>query len=56
MLLQGGLTFAVGYHFIALAGVALFTEANISLPDVLLQRDKPHATSLACGFSPSCSR
>jgi formate/nitrite transporter len=41
-LLLQGLTFAVGYYFVALAGVALFTEANISLPDVLLQRDKPH--------------
>jgi formate/nitrite transporter FocA (FNT family) len=41
-LLLQGLTFAVGYYFVALAGVALFTEANISLPDVLLQRNKPH--------------
>ena len=41
-LLLQGLAFAVGYYFVALAGVALFTEANISLPDVLLQRDKPH--------------
>jgi formate/nitrite transporter len=41
-LLLQGVTFAVGYYFVALAGVALFTEANISLPDVLLQRDKPH--------------
>lgn len=42
-LLLQGLAFAVGYYFVALAGVALFTEANISLPDVLLQRNKPHA-------------
>lgn len=42
-LLFQGLAFAVGYYFVALAGVALFTEANISLPDVLLQRDKSHA-------------
>jgi formate/nitrite transporter FocA (FNT family) len=41
-LLLQGLTFAVGYYFVALAGVALFTEANISLPDVLLQRNTPH--------------
>ena len=41
-LLLQGLAFAVGYYFVALAGVALFTEANISLPDVLLQRSKPH--------------
>lgn len=41
-LLLQGLAFAVGYYFVALAGVALFTEANISLPDVLLQRNKPH--------------
>jgi formate/nitrite transporter len=41
-LLLQGLTFAVGYYFVALAGVALFTEANISLPDVLLERSKPH--------------
>jgi formate/nitrite transporter FocA (FNT family) len=41
-LLLHGLAFAVGYYFVALAGVALFTEANISLPDVLLQRNKPH--------------
>jgi formate/nitrite transporter FocA (FNT family) len=41
-LLLQGLAFAVGYYFVALAGVALFTEANISLPDVLLERNKPH--------------
>lgn len=41
-LLLQGLAFAVGYYFVALAGVALFTEANISLPDVLLERDRPH--------------
>jgi formate/nitrite transporter len=41
-LLLQGLTFAVGYYFVALAGVALFTEANISLPDVLLERNKAH--------------
>jgi formate/nitrite transporter FocA (FNT family) len=39
-LLIQGLAFAVGYYFIALAGVALFTEANVSLPDVLLQCHK----------------
>lgn len=42
-LLLQGLAFAVGYYFVALAGVALFTEANVSLPDVLLERNKPHA-------------
>jgi formate/nitrite transporter FocA (FNT family) len=41
-LLLQGLAFAVGYYFVALAGAALFTEANVSLPDVLLQRNKPH--------------
>jgi formate/nitrite transporter len=41
-LLIEGLAFAVGYYFVALAGVALFTESNVSLPDVLLQRDTPH--------------
>jgi formate/nitrite transporter FocA (FNT family) len=42
-LLLQGLAFAVGYYYcVALAGVALFTEANISLPDVFLQRNKPH--------------
>jgi formate/nitrite transporter FocA (FNT family) len=39
-LLTQGLAFAVGYYFVALAGVALFTEANVSLPDVLLQCGK----------------
>jgi formate transporter len=39
-LLIQGLAFAVGYYFVALAGVALFTEANVSLPDVLLQCHK----------------
>jgi formate/nitrite transporter FocA (FNT family) len=37
-----GFGFSAGYYFIALAGVALFTEANIALPDVLLDKDKPH--------------
>jgi formate/nitrite transporter FocA (FNT family) len=40
MLLIQGLAFAVGYYFVALTGVALFTEANVSLPDVLLQCGK----------------
>lgn len=40
VLLIQGLAFAVGYYFVALAGVALFTEANVSLPDVLLQCHK----------------
>jgi formate/nitrite transporter len=39
-LLIQGLAFAVGYYFVALAGVALFTEANVSLPGVLLQCHK----------------
>lgn len=39
-LLIQGLAFAVGYYFVALSGVALFTEANVSLPDVLLQCHK----------------
>jgi formate/nitrite transporter len=39
-LLIQGLAFAVGYYFVALAGVALFTEANVSLPDVLLKCHK----------------
>lgn len=39
-LLIQGLAFAVGYYFVALARVALFTEANVSLPDVLLQCHK----------------
>jgi formate/nitrite transporter len=37
-----GFGFSAGYYFVALAGVALFTEANIALPDVLLDKDKPH--------------
>lgn len=41
-LLIQGLSFAIGYYFVALAGVALFTEANVSLPDVLLARKQPH--------------
>jgi formate/nitrite transporter FocA (FNT family) len=41
-LLLQGLAFAVGYYFVALAGVALFTEANVSLPNVLLDRSKSH--------------
>jgi formate/nitrite transporter FocA (FNT family) len=41
-LLIEGLAFAVGYYFVALTGVALFTESNVSLPDVLLERNKPH--------------
>jgi formate/nitrite transporter FocA (FNT family) len=39
-LLIQGLAFAVGYYFVALAGVALFAEANVSLPDVLLECHK----------------
>jgi formate/nitrite transporter len=37
-----GFGFSAGYYFVALAGVALFTEANIALPDVLLDKGKPH--------------
>jgi formate/nitrite transporter FocA (FNT family) len=39
-LLIQGIALAVGYYFVALAGVALFTEANVSLPGVLLQCHK----------------
>lgn len=37
-LLLAGLGFGAGYYFIALSGVVLFTEANVVLPDVLLDR------------------
>jgi formate/nitrite transporter FocA (FNT family) len=37
-----GFGFSAGYYFVALASVALFTEANIALPDVLLDKEKPH--------------
>ncbi len=35
-LLLGGVGFSAGYYFIALSGVVLFTEANVTLPDVVL--------------------
>jgi formate transporter len=35
-LLLAGLGFSAGYYFIALSGVVLFTEANVTLPDVVL--------------------
>jgi hypothetical protein len=34
-LLLAGLGFSAGYYFIALSGVVLFTEANVTLPDVV---------------------
>ncbi|MBW3665330.1 MAG: formate/nitrite transporter family protein [Actinobacteria bacterium] len=39
-LVLAGIGFSVGYYFVALAGVALFTEANVALPDVLLARGR----------------
>ena len=41
-LLLAGLAFSVGYFFVALAQAVLFTEANVALPDVLLERPRKH--------------
>lgn len=41
-LLLAGAAFSVGYFFVALAEAVLFTEANVTLPDTLLERPRRH--------------
>lgn len=41
-LLLAGAAFSVGYFFVALAQAVLFTEANVTLPDALLNEPRRH--------------
>jgi formate/nitrite transporter FocA (FNT family) len=41
-LLLAGAAFSVGYIFVALAQAVLFTEANVTLPDALLNEPRRH--------------